>query len=265
MGARIGEHRSERTEIKKGQHISIDTEIKKGNLPWNKGAKGVYSASEETRTKISMALTGKKRGHYKGHEPEEKTCPICEKIFLAGGRGNPARSAKYCSNKCRSKAKYNTTYTSCNELTQTEASYIAGIIDGEGSIMLLMSKNRCISLRVTIAQSEKSICLLNWVLKTTGIGSIIVTKRQVSEKHDRGMHWQCNALSAVSMLEQISPYLIVKRRQADLSLLTMERLKDPKLKADKEWQKEYKRKIQELNKRGPNIERSLDSSLKDGD
>jgi hypothetical protein len=110
-------HRSPETEIKKGQHISPNTEFKKGMVPWNKGLKGAYKASDETRKKLSNARRGKKRGYYKGHEPEEKACLVCGSKFLVGGRGRPMRSVKFCSPECRCKAKYNNVYTPCNKLT----------------------------------------------------------------------------------------------------------------------------------------------------
>lgn len=43
----------------------------KGNVPWNKGKKGLYKASKETREKMSKAHKG--HNYYKGYKPTEET------------------------------------------------------------------------------------------------------------------------------------------------------------------------------------------------
>src|SRR3990167_3135686 len=43
-----------------GRTLSIDTRIKlQGRIPWNKGKKGLYQTSEETRKKLSISCSGK--------------------------------------------------------------------------------------------------------------------------------------------------------------------------------------------------------------
>ena len=36
--------------------------------------------------------------------PEKRTCPICKKTFLVGGRNNKPKNAKYCSRECVAEA-----------------------------------------------------------------------------------------------------------------------------------------------------------------
>jgi 5-methylcytosine-specific restriction endonuclease McrA len=53
------EHRKKLSEAHKGKHIPGNG-FKEGHIPWNKGTKGLYSLSGETKLKISLALKGRK-------------------------------------------------------------------------------------------------------------------------------------------------------------------------------------------------------------
>lgn len=48
----------------------------------------------------SIYWTGRERNIQK-FVPEEKICPICNKIFLVGGRDNKRKSSIYCSKECQ--------------------------------------------------------------------------------------------------------------------------------------------------------------------
>lgn len=61
-------------------------------------------------------------------------------------------------------------------MTETEKAYIAGIIDGEGSIMLIRAHPRefpspCVSIASTTME------LLKWVKSTVGSGAITHKKK----------------------------------------------------------------------------------------
>lgn len=67
-------------------------------------------------------------------------------------------------------------------MTETEKAYIAGIIDGEGSVMLQrIHKNEhpspCVSITSTTLE------LLEWVKDTVGKGRVISKKNYNIEKH----------------------------------------------------------------------------------
>jgi len=51
------------------------------------------------------------------------------------------------------------------------------------------------------------------------------------------------------VIQQIQPYLKVKKEQAALALETQSRLRDPAMNADHEWQQEYIVKMKTLNAR----------------
>ena len=97
--AKKGIHRSTETEYRKGKHPSYKTEFSKGRIPWNKGQKGVYITSEETKQKLS--LIGKGRTHPELKRRIIKICLRCGKEFETGGRAGK-RTKLYCSNRCAS-------------------------------------------------------------------------------------------------------------------------------------------------------------------
>jgi len=79
---------------------------------WNKGKRGIYHLSEETKKKISIANVGKNNSMYGkrffGKDnpnwrggPIKKKCIICESEFLVKKHRN--QLAKYCSYKCSNK------------------------------------------------------------------------------------------------------------------------------------------------------------------
>lgn len=181
-------------------------------------------------------------------EPKEKTCPVCKAKFLVGGRGRKPYKAIYCSGKCKDKAQYHKG-ADCNVLTVAETAYIAGFLDGEGSIIIVFRKPTSYYLTVRLAQSSKARQVLDWISEITGIGASI-NKNPTSEKHDMGLTWACNSYAATTLLIQLMPFLIVKKEQARLAIDFHSRLQDPTLRGDKVWQAEYKEQMGLLNKRG---------------
>ena len=110
------------------------------------------------------------------------------------------------------------------KLTPTQRAYIAGIIDGEGTLSIVHQRgeesNRY-AVTFRVCNTDKN--LLDWMVKTTGIGKVTllpVSKR--SETWDRPnikplYGWYINANSARWLLPQIKRYLIVKKEQAEIT------------------------------------------------
>jgi LAGLIDADG-like domain len=190
--------------------------------------------------------TGKKRGPYKGHEPEERTCEVCGKVFLVGGVGRPPRSQRRCSDACRIAGRYRHG-RKAKALTATDAAYLAGIIDGEGSVILYMRRD-VVALRVTVANTSRP--LLERIQAATGIGDVH-QQRAESATHRASFSWRCNAEAAESLLAQLRPFLFLKTAQADLAFATQARLRDPAQKADRSWHLLACEQMRALNRRGP--------------
>ena len=72
---------------------------------------------------------------------------------------------------------------------------------------------------VSISSTES--CILDWVLATVGAGKI-TRKRVVSSRHAPGLTYSISNRQALSILEQVAPYLrSYKRRRAQLVLATL--------------------------------------------
>lgn len=100
-----------------------------------------------------------------------------------------------------------------------EKAYIAGIIDGEGSIMLIKNHNNqfpspCISI------SSSTIELLEWIKQKTGIGKIKGKKNYNLEKHKNSYTYIVKYDEAIYLLKELLPYLIIetKKKRAVLIL-----------------------------------------------
>jgi hypothetical protein len=73
-----------------------------------------------------------------------------------------------------------TTCKVANKLSETEAAYIAGLVDGEGSITLSRKhRNENRHLGLTISSTE--LPMLEFVLAATGVGKI--TNKARSQPH----------------------------------------------------------------------------------
>jgi len=111
----------------------------------------------------------------------------------------------------------------------TKLAYIAGILDGEGSIMIQRQASESF-----MKQREKSGCFhphyapairigmlergaLDLIVETTGIGYVLEEKPY---HHKRPMfRWMVRSKEdIVKFLTLVMPYLIVKKRQAELAL-----------------------------------------------
>jgi len=96
-------------------------------------------------------------------------------------------------------------YKTANRLGHVDAAYIAGIIDGEGTVTLTHKhRNENRQLAVSVSNTEKA--LLDYVLETVGVGKI--TAQRTSRAHHTPS-FACAVYNrqALHLLEQIRPYL----------------------------------------------------------
>ncbi|NFD29568.1 hypothetical protein EXN57_04855 [Clostridium botulinum] len=103
-------------------------------------------------------------------------------------------------------------------MTNAQKAYIAGIIDGEGSIMLFRFHNNqfpspCISI------SSTTIELLKWIKSVTKMGTIKRKKNYNTEKHTDSFTYTIKYNDAINLLIQIEPYLVIKNKKARASLI----------------------------------------------
>ncbi|WP_417509428.1 LAGLIDADG family homing endonuclease [Methylophaga sp.] len=103
------------------------------------------------------------------------------------------------------------------ELSAIDAAYIAGLIDGEGTVTLCRKhKNESRQLAVTISNTEQA--LLDYVLAKVVAGKI--TKKKTAQSHHTpSLTYAIYNRQALSLLKQITPYLrTYKRHRAEYIL-----------------------------------------------
>lgn len=114
-------------------------------------------------------------------------------------------------------------YKKTKTLAPELAAYIAGLVDGEGTVTLTRrhaNENR--QLVVSIANTERSI--LEFVLNSVGTGKI-TNKRTTSSMHSRSFAYSVSNTQALDLLSQIVKYLrSYKRHRATLVLTSYKKL-----------------------------------------
>ena len=98
-------------------------------------------------------------------------------------------------------------------LSEVEKAYLAGIVDGEGSIGLWRHrKNQTHSPNVSVANND--LQLLKWI--QSRVGGTIVSKKKRMAHHGDSYTWAIKQNRALNFLNEIKKYLIVKQEQAEL-------------------------------------------------
>lgn len=177
---------------------------------------------------------------------ETRTCETCGGEYEVGGRTGRLRTSRFCSRAHARAARWRTGSTA-SVLNLAQAAYLAGIVDGEGSI-ILYRRGRGASLRLAVASTDTR--LLDWCVATTGVGGFLM-KPRANPNHKASGQWACNSQAAESVISQLEPFLVIKREQAALALDFMRRLRMPADKARSDWQEEYRQAMARMNRRGP--------------
>lgn len=98
-------------------------------------------------------------------------------------------------------------------MLETEKAYIAGIVDGEGSIMLTkFHKNQYHSPCVSIASTDLE--LLEWVKNTIKGGKITSKKNYNKNRHKNSYTYTIIYDEAIQLLQDIEPYLVIPKKKA---------------------------------------------------
>ncbi|MEQ8153662.1 MAG: hypothetical protein ABRQ25_02030 [Clostridiaceae bacterium] len=97
-------------------------------------------------------------------------------------------------------------------MTGEEKAYIAGIIDGEGSIMLIkFHENQLPSPCISIAST--SLELLEWIKDKTSVGIIKGKKNYNTSRHKNSFSYIVKHNDAIALLKLIVPYLVIHNKK----------------------------------------------------
>lgn len=96
-------------------------------------------------------------------------------------------------------------YRKFRGLSEPDAAYIAGLVDGEGTVTLTRKhKNENRQLCVSISSTERD--LLEFVLSATGVGKI-TNKATSKSHHSHSYTYAVYNRQALALLDRITPHL----------------------------------------------------------
>jgi len=98
-------------------------------------------------------------------------------------------------------------------LTSTQAAYLAGIIDGEGCIMLSWRSGMRLP-QIVISVTNTHFGLIDYINRMAGCGSSLDAPKKGNRRPQR--RWMSYQRCAVEFVRQIRPYMICKVGQADI-------------------------------------------------
>jgi len=111
-----------------------------------------------------------------------------------------------------------TDYREVNQLSAVDAAYIAGLIDGEGSVSLLR-KHKQDNRQLVVSVSNTERPLLEYLLTAIGAGKI-TGKRTYSERHTPSFAYAVTNRHALEVLRQVAPYLRTYKAERTAMLLS---------------------------------------------
>lgn len=174
---------------------------------------------------------------------------------------------KACYEKFRRshKGHLSSEHGSIREISNIDAAYMAGMIDADGMITVSSPSKSIAPMSYTprerplVVVTNSDMELINWLKDTIGAGTAYETKSQPNRPDQDENNWnkvhrfQMSGWKAIRLLEEISPYLKIKKKQAELVMRMPVRGRDFNTKATDlqvELVKELAGKIRLLNRRG---------------
>lgn len=152
-----------------------------------------------------------------------------EQYVMDNYDGNGSELAKvlpFSGSAIRNKAKrlgvsntehfHNVKMTPCNKITPEDAQYIAGFFDGEGSIFPHQKHYRC-----SVANSDRNV--IEWIKQKIGFGKIRIFKARKHQHLDSHVLDIFRVGEVWGFLNEIEPYLKVKKQKAQTVLLWFEK------------------------------------------
>ena len=141
-------------------------------------------------------------------------CSFQEKPSHVGKR-------KYCSVDCRAKAQDSQHQV---HMTETDAAWLAGFIDGEGTITLAKRRKgeRVYFVPLLLAVNTDEAAIMH-VLKLTGLGIIYRNQKPFKKEWNQVYRYQATNQKALAILRKIRTHLRIKQELADI-LLHMPRM-----------------------------------------
>ncbi len=133
---------------------------------------------------------------------------------------------------------------SCRTLSPTDAAYLAGLLDGEGTIGLTTKGDQ---YRGYLSITSTNAPVIEWVQQITGLGSVANRGPGALGRKTR-YGWMVFGSSVVTVLTQVLPYLRIKQTNAE-HLLKFYEARGTSQWVDENWLQEMKIESHRLNGR----------------
>ncbi len=138
-----------------------------------------------------------------------KICPVCGTAFEV----YPSQAyIVCCSKRCAGLKKRNASPEKARQMSQAQTAWLAGLFDGEGSVIINHRKLTSPSYRITITNTCKP--LVDKIVEVTGITRVNV-RNPSNPRHATTYVWECGGSDALFLLRQMRPWLLVKAERAD--------------------------------------------------
>lgn len=151
---------------------------------------------------------------------ERRLCRTCGKEFITGGTDGSIKKST-CSLSCAARVPRGRrrTVVTARQMTCCEAAWLAGIIDGEGFIVLTNKQYPTPNFSLGVSNTSRE--LLERILAVTGCGRLDDDQR--ARQHTNpyaspSWKWCAMTANAVVLLKQILPWLIVKKARAEKAI-----------------------------------------------
>lgn len=105
-------------------------------------------------------------------------------------------------------------------LNKAQLGYIAGVIDGEGSISIIKASTKYnFSYQLRLIVTNTDYRMLKWLKDTIGYGNVAERKRSKYKPNWSNVYvYAITANKAKDLLKAVYPYLVIKREQADIAI-----------------------------------------------
>lgn len=125
-------------------------------------------------------------------------------------------------------------------IPHTAVAYLAGLIDGEGTVSLRRKIGNHFNIEVYITSSNKP--MLEWVQRIFG-GKIYTYLRKNDNVRLPQHKWHVHSRDAEALLRLVQPYLIIKGLHAELALRFRENMN-----RDTSWHREFADRVKVIQK-----------------
>jgi intein/homing endonuclease len=136
-------------------------------------------------------------------------------------------------------------------LNKLDLSYLAGLIDGEGTITFCVQGPKPYHMSIKVSISNTSLPLLQKVKEITKTGHIGSNYIKEKPRYKQGHNWTLNGRKAQKFLKKIVSFLKLKGPQAELALqISLNYQYSEVTKEEKRLRLKLLPLMRKLNKRG---------------